>query len=80
MDCPEGGELWDQSKFYGIIGESVYKYYAAQIIKAVHSIHEEYSIVHRDLKPENILLTKDHEIKLIDFGVSKKVEERGRKR
>ena len=27
-------------------------------------------MVHRDLKPENLLLDKDHNIKLIDFGLA----------
>lgn len=43
-------------------------------------IHEN-KICHRDVKPENILYDKEKQtIKLIDFGISKKVEERGRKR
>lgn len=71
MEYPEGGELWEQAKFYGIIGESLYNYYACHIIKAIHTIHEQYQIVHRDIKPENILLTKDHKIKFIDFGTAK---------
>ena len=27
-------------------------------------------MVHRDLKPENLLLDKEHNIKLIDFGLA----------
>lgn len=74
MEYPEGGELWDQAKFYGIIGDSLFKYYACHILKAIHTIHEKYQIVHRDIKPENVLLTKDHKIKLIDFGTAKDLE------
>jgi len=51
MDCPERGELWDQSKFYGTVGEALFKYYVCHIFKAVSIIHDQYEIVHRDLKP-----------------------------
>ena len=48
-----------------------------QIISAVHYLHK-HNIIHRDLKPENLLLSKKNRpenIKLIDFGTSKKMHE-----
>jgi serine/threonine protein kinase len=64
MDCPENGDLWDRSRFYGVMGESVDKNYACQIIKVIHTIHKDYDIVHRYFKPENTLLTKDMRLSL----------------
>lgn len=51
-----------------------------QVYQAVRIVHEiakglEYShfkkIIHRDIKPSNILLSKEGDIKIIDFGVAK---------
>ena len=39
MEFPEKGELWEQSKSFGIISESIYKYYASSVVKAVSVIH-----------------------------------------
>ncbi len=43
--------------------------YSVQICSALKAAHDA-GIVHRDLKPSNLLITKDNQIKLLDFGVA----------
>ena len=44
------------------------------ICKAVHYLHEVKGIIHRDLKMENILMDQNYNLKIIDFGMSKKID------
>jgi len=68
MEYVPGGDLMTQLIKYEVFTEDETRFYIAQLIMAVDSIHK-IGYIHRDIKPDNILLDKQGHIKLSDFGL-----------
>ena len=56
-----------------ILTEEEAKFYIAELVLAVDSIHK-MNYIHRDLKPDNILIDRKGHLKLSDFGLCKYTE------
>ncbi|XP_034018471.1 serine/threonine-protein kinase MRCK beta isoform X1 [Thalassophryne amazonica] len=68
MDYYVGGDLLTLlSKFEDRLPEDMAKFYVAEMVLAIHSIHQQ-QYIHRDIKPDNVLLDVNGHIRLADFG------------
>nr|XP_049707652.1 serine/threonine-protein kinase Genghis Khan isoform X12 [Helicoverpa armigera] len=68
MDYYCGGDLLTLlSKFEDRLPEDMAKFYIAEMVLAIQSVHE-LRYVHRDIKPDNVLLDASGHIRLADFG------------
>lgn len=68
-----GGELFKFLRQENQFPESWSKFYAASVLLAFRDMHSR-KIAYRDLKPENIVLDSNGYLKLVDFGLAKKIE------
>ena len=69
MEYCSKGTLGNHIKQNNLTNDKIWKYFA-QLCGSIMYLHNN-NIIHRDLKSANILVDSNDNIKLIDFGVSK---------
>ena len=72
MDLIDGQTLDEVIKKRGKIPENEVREWINQLADVLKYLHSrDPKIIFRDLKPSNVMLTKDNQIKLIDFGIAR---------
>ncbi|XP_058727766.1 uncharacterized protein LOC131599429 [Vicia villosa] len=73
MEYLPGGDIMTLLMREETLTESVARFYIAQTVLAIESIHK-HNYIHRDIKPDNLLLDKFGHMKLSDFGLCKPLD------
>ncbi|XP_044464516.1 serine/threonine-protein kinase tricornered-like isoform X3 [Mangifera indica] len=73
MEYLPGGDMMTLLMREDTLTENVARFYIAQSILAIESIHK-HNYIHRDIKPDNLLLDKNGHMKLSDFGLCKPLD------
>lgn len=73
MEYIGGGELFEKiaQQKNQVFNEVIAFEYINKLFGALSHMHAQ-GVVHRDIKPENIMIGENGELKLIDFGLSKR--------
>ena len=69
MDYYPGGDLLHYMNKKDTLTEDEAKFYIAEIILGVDSLHKN-NCIHRDIKPDNIFIDQEGHLKIGDFGLS----------
>ncbi|RZC05941.1 Serine/threonine-protein kinase CBK1 isoform C [Glycine soja] len=73
MEYLPGGDIMTLLMREDTLSENVARFYIAQSVLAIESIHK-HNYIHRDIKPDNLLLDKNGHMKLSDFGLCKPLD------
>lgn len=73
MEYLPGGDMMTLLIREETLTETVARFYIAQSVLAIESIHK-HNYIHRDIKPDNLLLDKNGHMKLSDFGLCKPLD------
>ncbi len=67
----EGRTLAELIRYETNLPREKLAYHILRELCAALSLLHDRNIIHRDIKPSNIILTKNHEVKLIDFSIAR---------
>jgi serine/threonine protein kinase len=73
MKFLQGGDMFTHIHNAKKFSEPHAKIYVAQIFLALEYLHTK-NIIYRDLKPENVMMETNGYLKLVDFGICKKLQ------
>lgn len=77
MDYVEGDSVSDILKEQGVIPDEVVADWALDLCEVLDYLHtRQPPVIHRDIKPKNIILTPEGNIKLLDFGIARRYDEK----
>ena len=58
------------------LGDAHFKHFLFQLLRGIRFSHRN-GVIHRDLKPANLLVTKNCDLAISDFGLARRMPERG---
>ncbi|KAH9259335.1 hypothetical protein BASA81_002378 [Batrachochytrium salamandrivorans] len=71
-ELASGGDLWALLRKTRRLSESACRFISGELVLAVRHVHS-HGVLHRDIKLENLLLDGQGHVKLVDFGLSKRL-------
>jgi serine/threonine protein kinase len=79
LEYVQGAELFD----FILLSEkglslSLIRFFSAQIILFLEHVHKQ-NMIYCDLKPENVMITSNGYIKMVDFGLTARLDKHGKK-
>ena len=71
----EGKEIGYARELYSLYKNDRFSFtltIVKEILSGLSALHQQ-GYIHRDLDPSNIMITSDHKVKIIDYGIAKKI-------